>query len=203
MFAERFEGTPLKHVALTSAAPDARVRGDAMVTRDGLEGGPVYALGAAIREALDADGRGVLDVDLRPDVTVQQLADRLRSAAARRTRARPGCAARSASTPSRSRSCGRRAGGALPSGADEAAALVKAVPVEVTGTMPIDRAISTAGGIAWSEVDDALMLRRRARHVRRRRDARLGGADGRLPAAGVVQHRGRRGPRGAGLASED
>ena len=26
--------------------------------------------------------------------------------------------------------------------------------------MPIEQAISTAGGIAWSEVDDALMLRR-------------------------------------------
>ncbi len=40
------------------------------------------------------------------------------------------------------------------------AALVKAVPVTVTGTMPIDRAISSAGGIAWSEVDERLMLRR-------------------------------------------
>lgn len=30
----------------------------------------------------------------------------------------------------------------------------------VTRTMPIDRAISSAGGIAWSEVDERLMLRR-------------------------------------------
>ena len=43
--------------------------------------------------------------------------------------------------------------------AAETAALAKAVPVLVTGTMPIKRAISTAGGIAWSEVDDSLMLR--------------------------------------------
>ena len=40
------------------------------------------------------------------------------------------------------------------------AALVKAVPVVVVATMPIEKAISTAGGIAWSEVDDSLMLRR-------------------------------------------
>jgi predicted flavoprotein YhiN len=39
------------------------------------------------------------------------------------------------------------------------AALIKAVPVVVTGTMPIDHAISTAGGIAWSDVDERLMLR--------------------------------------------
>lgn len=166
VFAERFAGTPLKHVALSvrsgSRGPGTArtVRGDAMVTRDGLEGGPVYALGAAIRQALDADGRAVLDVDLRPDVTVQQLADRLRE------RRRP----KDSGTTWLRRSLGldpvavslvREAGrGALPSGPDEAAALVKAVPVDVTGTMPLDRAISTAGGIAWSEVDDALMLRR-------------------------------------------
>lgn len=48
----------------------------------------------------------------------------------------------------------------MPGDADVMAALVRAVPVAVTGTMPIDRAISTAGGIAWSEVEEHLMLRR-------------------------------------------
>ena len=41
------------------------------------------------------------------------------------------------------------------------AALVKSVPVEVTATMPIDRAISSAGGISFDEVDETFMLRRR------------------------------------------
>ncbi|MHB1490075.1 MAG: NAD(P)/FAD-dependent oxidoreductase, partial [Cellulomonas sp.] len=50
-------------------------------------------------------------------------------------------------------------GGTLPGDAAAVAALVKAVPVVVAGTMPIERAISTAGGIAWSEVDESLMLR--------------------------------------------
>ncbi|MGW6132231.1 NAD(P)/FAD-dependent oxidoreductase [Cellulomonas sp. NPDC055163] len=169
-FADRFAGTPLKHVALTarggslggsrSTGASRTVRGDAMVTRSGLEGGPVYALGAAIREALDADGRAVLDVDLRPDHTVRQLADRLRE------RRRP----KDSGTTWLRRAIGldpagislvrEAARGPLPSDADVAAALVKAVPVEVTGTMPIDRAISTAGGIAWAEVDGSLMLRR-------------------------------------------
>ena len=49
---------------------------------------------------------------------------------------------------------------ALPTDPVAMAALVKAVPVVVTATMPIEKAISTAGGIAWSEVDEALMLRR-------------------------------------------
>lgn len=157
-FAERFAGTPLKNVALTvHGHPGPVARGDAMVTTGGVEGGPVYAIGATIRRALDADGRCDLRVDLRPDLTAAQLEDRL-------ARRRP---KESASTWLR-RAVGLdpvgtallwEAAGALPATAAEAAALIKAVPVEVTGTMPIDRAISTAGGVAWSEVDDDLMLR--------------------------------------------
>ena len=158
-FAERFAGVPLKQVGLAVRGYGSAARGDAMVTRSGLEGGPVYAIGAAIRDALDADGRSVLEVDLRPDLSAAQLVERLR-------RRRP---KDSVSTWLR-RSVGldpvaialmREAGdGVVPQDPDAAAELVKAVPVTVTGTMPIDRAISTAGGIAWSEVDESLMLRR-------------------------------------------
>ena len=163
IFAERFEGAPLKNVGLTVRGQTGQlgrtVHGDAMVTRTGLEGGPIYAIGAAIRAALDADGRCVLEVDLRPDLAVDTLADRVRH---RRPKD-------SASNWLR-RSIGldpvaiglvrEACGGAIPSDAGIMAELVKAVPVVLTATMPIGRAISTAGGIAWSEVDDSLMLRR-------------------------------------------
>ncbi|HMO11966.1 MAG TPA: NAD(P)/FAD-dependent oxidoreductase, partial [Actinotalea sp.] len=51
------------------------------------------------------------------------------------------------------------AAGALPAGPSGLGALIKAVAVPVIEAWPGDRAISTAGGIAWSEVDDSLMLR--------------------------------------------
>ena len=159
-FANRFEGKPLKNVGLTVRGhPGRPVRGDAMVTRTGMEGGPLYAIGVAIRDSLDADGRCVLEVDLRPDRTVEQLADRLRSR-------RP----KDSSSTWLRRSIGldpvaialvrESIGGAMPSDPGVTAELVKAVPVVVTATMPIGRAISSAGGIAWSEVDESLMLRR-------------------------------------------
>ena len=158
VFADRFEGTPLKQAGVAVRGSGARARGDAMVTRTGLEGGPIYAIGAAIRHALDADGRCVLEVDLRPDLSVDQLAARLQ-------RRRP---KDSASTGVR-RAVGlapvaialmrESNGGPLPDDAAATAELIKAVPVAVTAQMPIDKAISTAGGIAWSQVDDALMLR--------------------------------------------
>ncbi|WP_028045404.1 TIGR03862 family flavoprotein [Cellulomonas sp. URHE0023] len=154
-FADRFEGSPLKHVRLTVRGH--RVTGDAMVTRTGLEGGPVYALGAAIREALDDEGHCDLEVDLRPSLSGAQLTERLE-------RRRPKDSGsnwlrRSIALDPVGISLVRESG-ALPSDPAAMAALVKAVPVRVTGSMPIARAISTAGGIAWSEVDDSLMLRR-------------------------------------------
>jgi predicted flavoprotein YhiN len=46
-------------------------------------------------------------------------------------------------------------------GAYEMAGSIKAVPLTLTGTAPNDRAISTAGGVAWSELDAHFMLRKR------------------------------------------
>ena len=174
IFSDRFAGTPLKNVSLTVRGPrgtslNAPVRGDAMLTSTGIEGGPVYASGAAIREALDAAtlrsssshkaARCVLEVDLRPDLTVDQLAERLRHR-------RPKDSASSwlrrsiGLDPAAIGLLRESGGGPLSIDAAATAALVKAVPVAVRGTMPIDRAISTAGGIAWSEVDEHLMLNR-------------------------------------------
>lgn len=155
-FAERFAGTPLKNVTLRirgSGRPPTI--GDAMVTRAGIEGGPVYAIGAPVREAL-ADGGCVLEVDLRPGLDADQLVGKLH-------RRRP---KDSASTWLR-RSVGLdpvaiallREAGPLPADPAATAALIKSVPVEVAATMPIERAISTAGGVAWDQVDESLMLR--------------------------------------------
>jgi hypothetical protein len=158
-FADRFEGTPLKNVAvLVRGAPGPAVRGDLMVTRAGLEGGPVYATGRAIRDELDRHGRCVLEIDLRPDHSLEQLTERLSH---RRPRdSRSSWLRRSAGLdPASTALLWEVTGGVLPDDPAAMAALVTAVPVQVPATMPIDRAISTAGGIAWSQVDESLMLR--------------------------------------------
>uniref|UniRef100_UPI0035622D76 TIGR03862 family flavoprotein n=1 Tax=Actinotalea sp. TaxID=1872145 RepID=UPI0035622D76 len=159
-FVERFAGVPLKSVALrVEGSRDGPVRGDAMLTRTGIEGGPVYAIGAAVRAALDAEGRCTLRVDLRPDRTRDQLEARLRN---RRAKDSVSSWLRRAIglDPAAIALMREATGGALPAEPAAMAALVTSVPVEVTGSMPIDRAISSAGGICWSEVDEHLMLRR-------------------------------------------
>ena len=157
VFAERFAGVPLKNVAIEVGGRS--VRGDAMVTTSGLEGGPIYAHSAVIRADLDRRGSAEVVVDLHPDLTVARLGERLES------RRRP----------KDSMSTWLRRGGMDPLGiallrevtANQVptepratAALAKAVPVEVVALMPIERAISTAGGVAFEEIDDSFMLRR-------------------------------------------
>src|SRR5882724_4784298 len=64
IFRDRFEGQPLKGIAL-SFGPRS-VRGEAMITRNGIEGGAIYALSADLREAILASGGATLHIELRP-----------------------------------------------------------------------------------------------------------------------------------------
>ncbi|MDF2689851.1 MAG: NAD(FAD)-utilizing dehydrogenase, partial [Microvirga sp.] len=54
----RFAGEPLKRIALTFQG--ATVRGEAVVTQDGIEGGAVYAVSARLRDAIERDGSALL-----------------------------------------------------------------------------------------------------------------------------------------------
>ncbi len=154
-FRERFGGQPLKNVALTSG--DGTVRGEAMVTTAGLEGGAVYAAGPAVRRRLDSGKQTVIDVDLRPDLPERELYRRL---AGRRPKDSMTSTLRRAGLTPVAGALVREAG-ELPTDPKALAERIKKVRLRVTGIRPIDRAISSAGGIAFDEIDDAFMVRRR------------------------------------------
>ena len=156
LFRSRFAGAPLKNAAFTHDG--RRVRGEAVVTGYGLEGGAVYALSAPLRDAVLAAGTARLEIDLRPDLSAGQLTARLE-------RPRGG-----QSLANFLRKAGRLSpleinllreahGVSLPAGAAELAASIKSIPVVLTGVQGLDRAISTAGGVDLEAVDDGLMLR--------------------------------------------
>ncbi len=125
-----------------------------MVTAAGIEGGAVYALGPDMRAALDAHGPTRVSLDLRPDLGVAALEDRL---ARRRPRDSQSSALRRAGLASVAVGLLRESTPLVASPAHG----VKNVGLIVTGMQPIDRAISSAGGIAFAEVDERFMLRRR------------------------------------------
>jgi uncharacterized flavoprotein (TIGR03862 family) len=155
LFQSRFAGQPLKGLALTFAR--RRVRGEAVVTRYGLEGGGVYALSSALRDAVAAEGRASLYLDLRPDQKEEALAARLRSAA------RPG-----QSLANTLRRAGlspvevgllREAHGAALGDLRTLAAKIKGAPLTVTGVQGLARAISSAGGVTFDALGEGLELK--------------------------------------------
>jgi uncharacterized flavoprotein (TIGR03862 family) len=156
-FRDRFEGQPLKRISIAFA--DRTVRGEAIVTRTGLEGGAIYALSGPLRDAILRDGAATLTIDLRPDLPREALSKRL---AAPRRRQSTATFLRKAAGLSPAGIALLREGGrsSLPAKPEVLAGLVKAVPVRLTGLQPIARAISTAGGLALDALDERLMLRR-------------------------------------------
>ncbi len=157
VFRDRFAGAPLKNFTITWQGETAR--GDAVVTLYGIEGGPIYALFAALRDAILRDGAATPLLDLRPDVPLDALAARLRGIRSRESlsNALRKAAGLSPLAVNLLREC---AGVDLPHAPERLAALVKAAPLRLTGLAPLGRAISTAGGIALDEVDAGFMLQR-------------------------------------------
>lgn len=161
IFCGRFAGQPLKNVELSFGSQ--KVRGEAVITRTGIEGGAVYALAATLRDAIAASGHATLSIALRPDIGPERLAARL--SAPRGTQSFSGFL--------------RKAAGLAPVGIGllnetaittrtklsamspaDLAALINAVPISLAGIAPLERAISTAGGIRFEELDEHNMLRR-------------------------------------------
>ncbi|MCF6234066.1 MAG: TIGR03862 family flavoprotein [Rhodobacteraceae bacterium] len=141
-------GQPLKNVAFTAGAYVSR--GEAIISKQGLEGGGIYSISRGIREG------HALCVDLFPDLSIEQLITRLARPRGKtswsnhlRKVLKPG-AARMALL--------NEFGRPLPSDPAALAALIKALPIAHGGLAPLDQAISTAGGVARSALDDDLML---------------------------------------------
>ncbi|PSO15388.1 TIGR03862 family flavoprotein [Bradyrhizobium sp. MOS003] len=161
VFRDRFEGQPLKGVALTVGAHT--VRGEAMITRSGIEGGAIYALSAELREAVLGLGQATLMIALRPDLDAAVLTTRLSGTRGKQSLANFLRKAAQLSPVG----IGLLQEAALASGRPlaafspaELAQLVNAIPVQLTGVAPIERAISTAGGITFDELDEHFMLRK-------------------------------------------
>ncbi len=154
---ERFAGAPLKRIALRFAGK--QVVGEAMIDAHGLEGGAIYALSGPLREAIARDGSATLHIDLRPDLDLARLTEKLgkrRPGETLSNHLRKAAGLSPAAVAVLRDSVGSR----LDETPAALAAAIKSAPLRLTGTMPIDRAISSAGGIVASEIDDCFMLRR-------------------------------------------
>ena len=149
---DRFAGTPLKTIALSLG--EEQVEGELILARYGLEGGAVYALSGPIRTELET-GPVTLTLDLRPHLDADALAAKLAKAKKGQSLSNT---LRKAGLSPQAISVLRDAVPDLPRDAQALAALIKAVPLTVQGQRGLDRAISSAGGIARTAVDERFML---------------------------------------------
>ena len=155
IFAERFAGQPLKPIALTHDGET--LRGEALITRYGLEGGAVYALSAGLRDAIERDGTAAVVIDLRPDLTEEALAQRL--AKPRGKDSVTNWLRKAGGLSPVAVGLLREIPGELPLGTEKLAKRIKAVRLTLTGVQGLERAISSAGGVRLDQVDEGLMLK--------------------------------------------
>ena len=160
-FRNRFSGQPLKSVCVSfSNAEGINVRqlGEFVITENGVEGGLIYSLSAQLRDEIAARGFAVIHLDLLPDNGLPLLIGKMsqpqgKHSMANHLRKRVGID-------------GVKAGllREIISASDFKdpgllCCAIKALPIKLTATRPIDEAISTAGGVAFEELDEHLMIR--------------------------------------------
>jgi uncharacterized flavoprotein (TIGR03862 family) len=148
-FLAQVEGLPLKNIVVRSGGEE--VAGELLITKYGIEGGALYQLG----RVLHTQARPLIEIDLKPSFTPEQLAAKLRhtpwrdDTLDRVTRAwKLGPVARALLEIS-----------VVVDKEEEFVRLAKALPLAFDRPRPIAEAISTAGGVAWDALDGDLMLR--------------------------------------------
>lgn len=149
-FVARFHGEPLKRLAVCHAGQWHR--GEAVVTRGGLEGGGIYPVSAAIRAEIAATGAATLTLDLRPDLTLKDLAARLADGRAKDSLSNR--LRKAGGLPPVAVALLREAtGNVIPADVEGQARLIKHVDLKIAGVAGLERAISSSGGVALSAID--------------------------------------------------
>ena len=155
-FREKYGGHPLKSVILSFG--EFRQQGEFIVTKEGVEGGLIYAASARLRDEIDANGKAVMFLDLKPDRALEWLVDKL---------SRPRGKRSLASYLEKSLGIYGVKAGLLRefvskedfTNAERLAGFIKALPVPLVAPRPLDEAISSAGGVRFESLDEGLMLR--------------------------------------------
>jgi uncharacterized flavoprotein (TIGR03862 family) len=152
-FKEKVGRAPLKNIALSCGGHT--VRGELMLTDYGVEGTPAYALTPHLRAALASGAPASLRLNLKPDLPPAEVRRRVARRKAGESLASFLSSAFSlkAPVPTLLRELAAPA-------ADLADSLL-ALPIPVVGLRPLAEAISSAGGVPLSEVDENLMLHQR------------------------------------------
>ena len=154
-FLDKFEGQPVKNARLKFHGETAA--GEFVVTKTGIEGGPVYALSSKLLRAIKSKGKATLSIDLLADRTAENVAERLNQPRDKKSMA---------THLKRALHLSGVKAGLLREGTDketfadleQLAAAIKALPITIVRPRPIEEAISCSGGVRWDQMDAGLQL---------------------------------------------
>jgi len=158
---EKFAGAPLKPVLLRCSDTDGQLlqlRGEAIITADGIEGGAVYALSAPLREGIAASGSAVLEIDLLPEHPQQTVVNELqkpRGSQSLSSHLRKRLGLHGVKTALLYEIADK----SVLENPQQLARCIKALPLTLTATRPLVEAISTAGGVRFNALDANMMLK--------------------------------------------
>ncbi|MEP0806740.1 MAG: TIGR03862 family flavoprotein [Chloroflexota bacterium] len=155
-FREKYEGHPVKSVVLSFG--EFHQQGEFVITKEGVEGGLIYSASALLRDEIEATGRAVMYLDLKPDRTLEWLKEKL---------SRPRGSRSLASYLEKTLGIKGVKAGLLRefvpkedfTNPERLAGFIKALPVPLVAPRPLDEAISSAGGVRFESLDERLMLR--------------------------------------------
>ena len=142
-FIKKHEGTPLKNITITCNS--ITQKGEAVITKFGLEGNSIYGLSPQIREQLNAKSNATIFIDFKPSLTVENVHSKLTLSTYRNT----------TETLKKELKLSTSQIDLLKTYLPKASYLnidaltknIKEFPLEIMNTAPIDEAISTVGGI--------------------------------------------------------
>ena len=155
-FKQKFAGTPLKSIAITHN--NITHKGEFVITKNGIEGNAVYALSSYLRETIKKDGKAILYLDLRPEMSLENLEKKL----AIQNKKSFSNYLQKAGFANYTNSLLRELIGLDKinnANSHDLANYLKNLPITLIATSDINRAISSAGGIKKESFDDNFMLK--------------------------------------------
>ena len=156
----RYAGHALKSINASFTDTQGKTHrrlGECIITAAGIEGGVIYALSASLRDAIAAHGSATLYLDLAPGRDLARLTRDLSSSRGKRSLSNH---LQHQAHIAGVKACLLREVATAPdlANATRLAALIKALPLTLHATRPLDEAISSAGGVTFGALNEHLML---------------------------------------------
>ena len=155
-FIDKHEGSPLKNIAISC---DEKIqKGEAVITKFGIEGNAIYGLSPQIREQLNQHKKAPIFIDLKPSLTLENVYSKIIASTYKNTTQilKKELKLSAAQIDLLKIYLSKESYLSTKSLSEN----IKKFPIEITNTATIDEAISTVGGIDLNAVSNNFELKK-------------------------------------------